>query len=455
MSMINKCHIGCLLIVLRFASINAAFADIQQEPNFTVFYQALEKQEDDKAEEIGQTIFEHIERKYHVDSGFGTLKSKMTAAEFLAGQMVTQLKKATGRQLFAVTGELFENGSKNKNKNLLSVAPAKSFYETSLKIFSKQINIYNFEDQEKQFLAKYYDLKLRILTSSIAKAGQALTIAEPSFQGTYDYVLVLPLLHTSEAKPINVDILPKWMRQSQQLDIFSDSCLMHYGFAYHAQVFANQSAKLRQKDFSQGDFYRTAAKKSEKQFPRVAVDCLQRAIGLIDEKKIDEKVDLQFDVVKIWLDSENFTLAAGEAKKIIEGFPDHKRCGNAIWLYYYALSKANNVDSILADIDTVIPDPKCSDYRMKLMYIKWWALRRKRDQVALIAALEHQLISEYNNNQMIAPIMLSRATDLLARQDYTGAFALLNQLQEKFPYTIAAQQARKMMEKLEVLQGSK
>ena len=450
---INKHIIVIAISTLAFSII--AFGADNQEPNFTDFYQALEQDTDEQAAQTGQEIFKQIEQTYRADAGFGALKSKMIAADFLANQMVGQLKKATGRQMFAVAEEIFEDKTRSKNKNSLSVAPAKSFYETSQQIFSKPVRISELEAEEKKFLAKFYDLKLRILTSAIAKAGQALAIAESSFKGTYDYVLVLSLLHASETQPVNIDVLPKWMRKSSQLDIFSDSCLLHYGFAYHAQSFARAAAQLDKRDFLQESFYKSASKKCAKQLPRVAVDCLKRAIDSIDEKKTDERIALQFDIVQIWLDSGNFTLAAGEAKSIADNFGDHKRSGNAIWFHFYALSRANNVKTILANINTAIADPRCSDYRPKLMYMKWWALRREKDQTAQIAALEHQLITDYGDDVMVAPIMLSRATDLLAGQDYAGIFALLDQVQEKFPSTKAAQQAKKMVQKLKTMQGSK
>jgi hypothetical protein len=453
MSTINK-HV-ITIAVAGLVLTNIALAIDNAEPNFVAFYQTLDTGSDEEAALVGEKIFGRIERKYRADAGFGALKSKMIAADFLANQMITQLKKATGRQMFAVAGELFEDKGKKKNKDSLSVAPAKSFYETSLEIFTKPAGSAELEDEEKKFLAKFYDLKLRILTSEIAKAGQALAIAEPSFKGTYNYVLVLPLLHASETRPVNIDVLPKWMRQSSQLAVFSDSCLLHYGFAYHAQAFARQAAELDGKDFLQEAFYRSASKKCAKQLPRVAVDCLKRAIDSVDEEKTDERIALQFDIVQIWLDSDNFTLAAGEAKAIADKFGEHKRAGNAIWLHFYALSKTNNVDSILANVDAAIADPRCTDYRAKLMYMKWWALRRLKDKTAPIAALEHQLITDYGDDVMVAPIMLSRATDLLAGQDYAGAFELLDRVQEKFPSTAAAKQAKKMAAKLKAMQGSK
>ena len=449
---INKYIIEAMVSAVVLANI--VFGTEIRKPDFTDFYQSLETSSDEQAAQVGEKIFARIERKYRADAGFGALKSKIIAADFLANQMTGQLKKATGRQMFAVAGQLFENKGIKKNRDSLSVAPAKSFYETSLKIFKKPAGSAELEEAEKKFLAKFYDLKLRMLTSRIAKAGQALAIAEPSFKGTYDYVLVLPLLHASQIRPVNIDVLPKWMRQSSQLRVFSDSCLMHYGFAYHAKEFARQAAELDRKDFSPETFYRSASKKCTKQLPRVAVDCLKRAVDSIDEEKADERITLQFDIVQIWLDSNNFSLAAGEAKSIADNYSSHKKTGTAIWLHFYALSRTNNPDIILANIDTAINDPRCANYRAKLMYMKWWALRRVKDKEVPIAALEHQLIADYGNNLMVAPIILSQATDLLARQDYEGASVLLNQVQKKFPSTSAAKEAKKIGKKLKALTGS-
>ncbi|KPJ65432.1 MAG: hypothetical protein AMJ43_10730 [Coxiella sp. DG_40] len=446
MSTINKIATRCLFIILSFSFTNGSFAESESDLSFSLFYQALEDLSDEEALGIGQKIFNHLKQKHRSDAGFSALKSKLVTAEFLANQMITQLKKATEKQILSAAMEVF--GSKSNIP--LSVAPAKSFYETSVEFFLRPVSVDKLNTEEKKFLAKYYDLKLRILTGSIAKAGQALSIAEPSFKDTHNYVLVLPLLHASEQKAVNVDVLPKWMRSSQQLNLFSDSCLFHYGLALYAERFANQS-----NNSSSEEFYRTAARRCAEQLPHVAVDCLQRAITSIGEERIDEQIELQLDIVQVWLDSENFALAAGEARKIADNFQDHKEYGNAIWFYYYALSKANNAQSILTDIDSAIEDPRCFDYRAKLMYIKWWALRRQRDQIARLAAIEQELIKEYGNDLMVAPVLLSRATDLLAGQDYTGAFELLVQLQRKFPSTKAAQQAEEMMEKLEAAKGSR
>jgi hypothetical protein len=377
----------------------------------------------------------------------------LDAAEFLAKQMQQQLRRATNKRMFTVADELFNNNSKGVRTHSLLVAPAKRFYETSVGLFSKPVRIDNLADEEKSFLAQYYDLKLRVLISAIARAGQALAIAEPSFKGTHDYVLVLPLLHASDRKSVNIDVLPQWMRRPDQLNIFVDSCLLHFGFPFHAMMLANKSAQFQNRSFSEPDFYRAAANKCGTSHPHIAADCLHRAIDYATDKEPDRAVALRFEVVQLWLDSRNYALAAGEAHKIFETYPKHREAGKAIRLYYYALSRNNNTDEILVDIDKALDDKRCDVYKAKLMYIKWWALRRKRDQTARVAALEYELLKQYGNDPMVAPILLSRATDLLAGQNYTGAYEPLTQLVEKFSSTRAATQAKRMIVKLKAVKG--
>ena len=415
---------------------------------FAGFSKAIETRDDVKAISIGDPILGRLEQKYKGDAGFRAYKSKLNAADFLAKQMQQQLKRATNARVFAVADELFNMNSKGAKRKPLSVAPAKRFYETSVGLFSKPIRIGNLTDEEKTFLAQYYDLKLRILTSEIAKAGQALAIAEPSFKGTHDYVLVLPLLHVSDNRSISIDILPRWMRRHEQLDIFAGSCLLHFGFPFHAMMLTEKSEQIQNNSFSELDFYRSAARKCGTSHPHIAADCLHKAINHAKDKEPDMAVVLQFEVVQLWLDSSNYTLAAGQARKIFKTYPNHNSSGKAIWLYYYALSRNNNTDMILVDIDKALDDKRCEVYKVKLMYIKWWALRRKRDQTARVAALEYELLKQYGNNPMVAPILLSRATDLLASQNYNGAYESLTELVEKFPSTKAAAQAKRMLVKL-------
>lgn len=419
--------------------------------NSAAFHKTLDAHEYSKALSIGNTLFAQLEQKHKRDAGLIAYKSKLKGAEFLAENMQQQLKRATNAQLYSISDKLFNKNGSSERESQPLVAPAKSFYETSIGLFSQPVKIDHLTEEEMSFLVQYYDLKLRILTSQIAKTGQALAIAEPSFKGTYDYVLVLPLLHVSNKTSVNVGVLPQWMQRPDQLDIFADSCLLHFVLPFHAMSLAKKSAQLRNASFTEHDFYKSAAKKCGTSHAHIAVDCLHRAINQARDEGIVEIVPLEFEMVQLWLDSGNYPLAASQAHKIYNIYPNHKESGKAIWLYYYALSRSGNINGILADIDTVFDDKRCEPYKPKLMYIKWWALRRKRDKDAQVAVLEYELLKQYGNNPMIAPILLSRVTDLLASQDYTGAYELSTQLVDKFPSTKAAIQAKKMLAKLKAM----
>jgi len=414
--------------------------------DFAAFQKALDESNDSQATALGDLIFSKLEKKYKGNTGLDTLKSKLTAAEFLAGQMESHLNKAARRLMLTVPDKLLNQ--KKKDSETFLIAPAKSFYETSVTLFSKPLTINELGGDEKKFLTQYYDLKLRILTSAIAKAGQALSITEPTFKGTYDYVLVLPLLHLSGKNEFNINVLPQWMQRPEQLYTFSDSCQWHFGLPSYAMLIAKKAAQLRNKPFSEVDFYRKNAKKCWKSYPNIAAECLRRAIDYVPDKEIDLAVTLRFELVQLWIDSESYAFAAGEAQKIFESYPNHKDSGKAVWLYYYALSKDDKTEQVLIDIDNALTEKRNEAYKAKLMYIKWRALIRKQSETARIEVLEYQLLKEYGNDPIVAPVLLTQATDLLAKQDYNKAYELLEQLSQKFPSTNAASKARELMVKL-------
>jgi len=418
--------------------------------NYADFTSAINQGDGEKADQVGDVLIKELENTHEKDEGFKTYKSKLMAAEVLAGQMIDALGEATSLQTSQMAEDLFLRDSNrvNTKKKLFSgLPPAKQFYDTSLSQFSSPITINNLADEEKVFLSQYYDHKLRTLTNNIANAGQALAIAEPTFKGTHNYTLVLSLLHVSESQPININVLPKWMQTPEQLKIVSDVCLLDFGLAFQAMAVAKEIPAISKEPFSEVEFYKSAAKKCGKERASIAVKCLQMAINITPEQKLDVIIDLNFDIVQLWLDSENFALAAGHAKKIMDSYPDHENYSKAVFLHYYALSRNNNANAIIADIDNSIKDKRCEAYCAKLLYIKWWALRRSSEQDASLIALEHEILKKYGENPIVAPILLSQATDCLARQDYGNARQVLGNLVDKFPASKAAVQAKEILAK--------
>lgn len=354
--------------------------------------------------------------------------------------MNSNLSKARKTAMFNQVG--------SQKKGNLSVPPAKTYYESAKKMFSKALAVKDVEESHKLFLGKYYNLRLRVLTSALAKSGQGLAIAEPAFKGTYDYVLVLPLLHCLGKSPVDFDSLPPLMRNYANAQALSESCLQHFGLPFQAMSISKSIAKQKTRNFNEYDYYLSASKRCRKGLPAVAVECLSKAIEVLGGKDRVKKIDLKFDIVKIWLDKGKYSLAAAYSKELSEDVRGSDRYAESVWNYYYALSRSNNVDAILANVDTALDDESCEKYHSKLAYIKWWSLRRSRADDEQILAIEHKLLEKYSDNPMVAPIMLSRATDLLARQDYQNALATLEKIVKKYPGTKASEQAKKIQGKL-------
>jgi len=429
------------ILCLTFLSLPVPYAAGQTNPdalNFQTFAEALKAQDDVRALQIGADDFKKLEQKYQNDAGFVAFKSKLAAAEFLTRQMVDQLKKATRQQMMITFDDVFQSDEISKPPSL---PPAKRFYETSVALFSTPISIDQLSEDEKNFMVQYYNLKLKNFTTSIARAGQALAVALPKFHDTHKYVLVLPLLH----------VAPEWMQKPEQLIISSNECLLHFGFPFQAMMLSQKAAEIKHNPFSEVDYYKSAAQKCGPALSNVAVACLQKAIACTSEKNIEAIIALKFDIVQLWWDSGNYSLAAGHAKQISQSYPHSNQYPKAVNLYYLALARDSNAEAVLVDIDAAINDRRCTALRARLMYYKWWALRRQRQQDARIAALEHDILQKFGHDPMVAPIMLSQATDHLARQDYLNAKQILARLVEKFPASTSALQANKILEKLKAI----
>jgi len=362
--------------------------------------------------------------------------------------MQSQLRKSMNKRLLEVIDD-----QKQKKTNSLVVAPAKSFYDSSINLFSRPININDLGENEKTFLKRYYNLILRKHIENISFAGLGYAFAEPSFKGTYDYVLVLPLLHTPNSKAVNLEMLPLSMKTPQLLNQLADSALLHFGRVIAAMSLARNAAAISNRAFNEIDYYIESAHNCPPDKANIAVDCLNLAIKAAATSEPERIVELNIQIIDIWQKSKNHALAAGHARQTYEKFPDHPKTAYIVWLYYYSLSRARQSDVILADIDSYIDNPICSQYRVKLMYIKWWAMRLARNDSPELAALEYQLLKDYSDNSIITPIVLSRATDMIASQNYNQAYILLNELIENFPGTKSADQAKKIVERLKAKTG--
>jgi tetratricopeptide (TPR) repeat protein len=424
----------------------SAFA---QASNCANLEQMLEEPDSSRALTSGYALFQKLEKKYPANAELRLLKSRIAAAEYIATQIQSELQQRKGRVLKKMAGQLFGEETDKPNEKLTPLTSAKDFYNASAAIFETPVPKDIFDSCEKTFLSQYYSLKIASLVDSTIEAAKALSITDRGFDGLYDYALVLPLLHASNDEDINIGLLPKSMRTVDGQGKLSESCLLHYGLPARSMEFAKQAANIAGTSFSEVEFYESATKIARDTKPDVAADCLSRAVELLPPDDADRIVALRLEAAQMWLDSDKYMLAAAEARKAFEAYPQNPSAGRAIWLHYFALSKADDLNSLLSTIDSAICDPRCVEYVVKLKYMKWYSLRCRRPTSPALTAIEKDLLENHADDPIVAPVMLFKAQDLMARQNYDQSRQLFAQIIEKFPTTRAAVEAKEKLSKLE------
>lgn len=412
------------------------------DPN--AFYSCLENHHYTQAASVGDSIFQQMEQAYDGVEAFSVIRRKLTVAASLAQQMEDSLEKQRHAQIRNAL-DLFNHKNKRRKTSLPSVPPAKALYEQHYTLFSEPVTVGPLDTEAQDFLKQYYDLKLMLNTNAIANAGRSLAIIDPGFAGMHNYLLVLPLLHAVENTPLPVRMLPEWIRQPQQLERLSDSCLLHFDLPFQAMTFSKQSALITGKAFSELTFYRLAAEKCLRKRPRTTVECLHRAIDAVQAEDVNQVMTLRLELMQKCLDIGNHALAAMQARKLLETAQNDEKYSEFMWLYIYSLAQDKNIDRILSDIDSVIADTRCETYKAQLLYTKWWALRHKPEESARTAAVEHKILHQYADHPLAAQIMLYHAENFLSKHDPDAAYQLLTDILSRFPSTNAAAKAERIL----------
>ena len=65
--------------------------------------------------------------------------------------------------------------------------------------------------------------------------------------------------------------------------------------------------------------------------------------------------------------------------------------------------------------------------------------------------MEYELIRDCGDDAIVAPIFLSRASDLLSGHEYELAALQMKDVIKRFPHTQAAKQADKLLKKLKMM----
>lgn len=446
-----------IIIVLILISIHCGQckycnAQVEQDNLYLEFQQLIRGNQNKKAIEIGQSLFERLVSKYPENASLHDLQRRFKVARDIVELISKGLKSRQRKSLEDIIGldvrvELPSVGT-NKEKHGYLLAPAEQLYWTHLGSFSHELNFQGVSATESNFLRGYYCLRMRSWIEEVANNVIRVIVTNPDSSDLYYYSFVLPLLYICEEESDwkKLEFLFDLVGPGN-LDTISDFCLLQVDRTSVAFAIAKYKAISQGKGFSLTDWaLATSAKCAENHRVDLAEKILNTAIdALIDKDKI---VEMRLKIAEYYGKCGENATAAKRCKQIAGDFPDSFLYGKVMSSYFAYLARQLKAEKILAEIDSVVELPSCRRYLSQLIYLKWWALRKTNQQI-LAKKIGEQLIEDHESNPHIAPVLLAHATDALSNQQYEKCRQLLVRLTKNFPETNSAKQAQEILVRLD------
>jgi len=451
----RKCVL--IIIVLILISIHSGKskycnAQIEQDNPYIEFEQLVQKMQNTKAIEIGDSLFERLVSKYPKNIGLRDLHRRLKVAHDLVELISKGLESRQKKSLEDIVSldilpEIPPIG-KNEGDPGYLLPPAEQLYWTYLESFLHKLNIQKVSAAESKFLLGYFDLKMQSWIKEIANIVTQLIITNPESSNLSYYSFVLPLLYLCEDDA-------GWNKSeslfaqvgSDNLDVISDFCLLRVDRPEVAFAIAKYKAKSQSKNFPVVDWTLAASTKCvENHRPDLAERLLTGVIDALDDK--DRVVELRLKAAEGYGKCGDNATAAKNCRQIAKDFPDSLLYGKVMSSYFAYLAKQSKAEQILTEIDSALQSRQCQRYLPQLMYLKWWALRKTNQQI-LAKKIGEQLIEDHGSSPCIAPVLLAHGTDALSNQQYEKCRKLLVQLTRNFPQTNSAKQAQKILVRLD------
>ena len=404
-------------------------------------------------EQGGQKLFDSLISKYPENKSLKDTREKLDMAcrlvKLIKDGLESKQKQALADILESEILPEITGASQQDKQSSHMLAPPEHLYWTNLEFFASGIALEGFLQTESEFLQRYYELRMQSYIEQVTDVVTEVMVINPESSGVVCYSFILPLLYLREGDPAweRGDYLSDLIGQDN-LAALSDFSLLSIERPRTAMA-AAKCSKSQQKVFSAFQWGLSASEKCvEKHRPDLAERLLHLVIDEIAEQ--DKIVELKLKVAEGYSKCGDNPTAVRACEKIARDFADSPLYGKVMSSYFRYMARDFEAEKILAEIDTVIHEPRCSRYLPQLTYLKWWALR-KTNQYDAAAELARKLIKNYSDNPAIAPVLLAHAADALANQRYEQCRKLLSNLTNNFPQTDSAKEAEKILNRLSKL----
>ncbi len=322
--------------------------------------------------------------------------------------------------------------------------PAQELYWTHVSTFTGEPALDGLSAPQSAFLGRYYQLQMQNFILKIAR--QAL-VADPKSVENACYAAVLPLLYLHGRDHA-------WAQMGPFLALFSaDQLGVLWRFALlQTERLAAAAEIARYQRNATGTEFSLALWASEaasacvaNHRPDLARQSLQMAI---DGAKDREQVALlRLKAAEGYARCGDYATATQMCRQIAEDLPDASSYGRVRALYFAYLAREAKVEPIITETESALQDARCKPYLPQILYLRWWALY-KTNRLDEAVPIAQRLIEQYPGHACVAPVLLERATEALAHQQYDKCRELLAKLAKDFPGTESAARAEEIQVRL-------
>ncbi len=322
--------------------------------------------------------------------------------------------------------------------------PAEEAYWTRLRLFTAVPAGPGLSAQQVAFLNRYYDLRMQ---DAILEIGRRVLATHPGSSEHLCYAAVVPLLYHQgrddawdQEAPFFALFTPK------MLEVLSKFALLRTERPGAALAIARYQAGADGKEFSLVQWTSAA---TDACITDHRPDLAEQLVGIVVSGlgHPDAVAALRLKVAEGYARCGEYGTAAQACARIFTELPDTRWHGRIMVAYLGYLAREEKAEQVIAATDSVLQDARCQPYLAQILYLKWWALR-KTDRQEEVAAIARQLLEQYPQNPSVAPVLLERATDALARQEYDQCRELLTRLTRDFPGTESAKRAADILIRL-------
>lgn len=313
-------------------------------------------------------------------------------------------------------------------------------------------------EKEMAVLRAYYDTALKAAASYVAERGWlAQALNKKAAPKTVELSLVMPFLHIPDEKwaPEQIRLLPEWMRKPANLGAAEDVALRAqrpytaYQIALYrrGQVEAAPSQKLTVPSYM-AEAAKTLVKAREY---RAAISCIMAGIReATGRESHEEAAGLHLQLAGLYDSIGHTALAADEAKKVLEAFPDSPHRGKVAVFRLKCLYRSGGLEQITKEATQYRADKRCATYMPQIMYISWVAYRRL-DRPEKASELQKAFLARFRRHPLAADMYFASAMTSLAAGNYREALRLLEVVEYRYPKSRLIGKVKQVRSKLEGL----